>query len=191
MDKQTVRTVWLACGAALFYFSINAWLASTGADFHLPGIELPKFKKALIYGTFAIPLAYFVLWLSDKYAHLSVAEVPTLRVPSILERGLDQGPGLVVRWLVFAGFVLLPVVAQIHFLYQIATDKIYATKGALAASGTHEMLTKALPLCRDCWRFGDPNGLEFFPLVQPWLLVGAVLGLLGYLLLVLFHVSRK
>jgi hypothetical protein len=181
-DVKALRTLWLACGSATFYYSANAWLASTGADFHLPGIEFPKFEKAMVYGTFVAPLAYFVLWLSIAYARLRRSEARALRSVPILESGMDIGPGLVARWVAFLGFTLIPVAAQIHFVLQILQGAVFA-RGVKAAAvrGPLEMLSLRLPLCKNCWRFGDPEGLEFFPFFQPWLLV--------LLLLLLAHLA--
>jgi hypothetical protein len=191
MDEKTLRVVWLASGAALFYFSVNAWLASTDAGFHLPGVELPRFHKAIIYGTLAIPLVFFVVWVSHEYARLRSNLDRSLRIPAVLERGLESGNGLVVRWIVFVGFVVVPVAAQLHFLNQILSGTVFARNGGPVASGPFEMLTKPLPLCRNCWRFGDAHGVEFFPFVQPWGLVVAVLVLLMYFVRLLLRIAAN
>ena len=148
------------------------------------GIELPKYEPAKIYGTFVIPLAYYEIVLSTSYARIYRNARRQVRTVPILDPGLDEGPGLVARWLVYLGFTLFPVAAQVHFVWQILNGEVFPFHARPATvSGLREMLTVPLKLCKNCWRFGDPDGPEFFPLVQPWLLVLLLLGLLAMLAL--------
>ena len=178
MEDKALRTLWIVCGSGVFYYSTNAWLASTGADFHLPGVEFPKFEKAMIYGTLVAPLTYFVLWLSIVYAREHRGEPVALRSVPVLETGLNEGPGLLARWISFLGLTILPVLAQCHFLWQILKRSVFPHgRTPAVVQGPIEMLTVRLPLCKNCWRFGDPEGVEFFPFFQPWFLVFMVCGL--------------
>jgi hypothetical protein len=177
----TIGTLYGIVGAWEFTLALNLfWWERTGAPIFDKMKLHSKLPSAILIGIFAIIIVNFALvYLCDRYrretpvgrARLDRLPLPFIEVPradDALPRGL--------RVMFFLVFVAGPLYVAGHFLTVLGATK-YFDRRNLADGGYSFFEWGSRFLSEGAWsgdnrfRIGDPDGVAFFPTVEPYLLV--------------------
>jgi hypothetical protein len=139
-----------------------------------------KLPSAILIGLFAILIINFVLvYLCNRYRRESLAgrsRIDRLPLPFIEVPSADDALPRALRLLFFLVFVIGPLYVAGHFLRVLGATKFFDRR--TLADGGHSFFEWSLRFLREgAWsgdnrfRIGDPDGVAFFPTLEPYLLI--------------------
>jgi hypothetical protein len=181
-------------GSLLFFFSLCAWVRSTGQS--LPPILIvglvPPEQICLFGILFGAPMLYIVTFYAFRF--LTKARSPKIskRIPPVFNP--DDGP--FARWIGLFGYVVFPCFAQIHFLDSFLESGYYNRHDPSdhIQGGFASVLSTFRPpsvlFQGDIYRYHSVDGVQVFPFWQPWFFLFLVVGALVYVSLYFIRLVR-
>jgi hypothetical protein len=177
----TIGTLYGIVGAWQFSFTLNLfWWERSGAPI-FDKIKLhSKLPSAILIGLFAIIIVNFVLvYLCNRYRDESLAgrsRIDRLPLPFIEVPRADDALPRALRLVFFLAFVIGPLYVAGHFLRVLGATKFFDRRNL--ADGGYSFFEWGLRFLQEgTWsgdnrfRIGDPDGVAFFPTLEPYLLV--------------------
>lgn len=181
MNDSTLNKLWTTCASLVLYLSVNVWSATQGGRIELPA--LLKFNAgkdgavisygASLYGILLIaPALLALLWLTRLHARKHKNAVFRHdRIPIFADMGIDPATqeGRWFQRAVVAGFIVLPLILQIHYMDKFTSGTASSTAaGMLPITGFgHFLASPRLFLAHQSYRY---DTLSYFPFVGPWIL---------------------
>jgi hypothetical protein len=190
MNGPALSKIYGTVGAALLAFSFNLfWLERTGASI-LETIVPHKQTAAVLIGEFAIALvSLFELLIAERYWRDLNGEPWYKRLPTafVSPHNPRDPLAIAIRLGGFIAFVLIPAYIAGHLLLYLWAQEVIDKKGSYAAFGfatpTWAFVSDGTFSGDNRFRIGDPNGVAFFPTIEPIVLSILVAAQCGWALL--------
>ena len=190
MNGPALCKLYGTVGAALLAFSFNLfWLERTGASILETIVPHKQTASAVLIGEFAIALvSLFELLIAERYWRDFNGEPWYKRLPTaFVSPHKPQDPlAIAIRLGGFVAFVLIPAYIAGHLLLYLWAQEVIDTKGLYAA---FRFAAPTWAFVNDGtffgarFRIGDPNGVTFFPTIEPTILSILVAAQCGWALL--------
>jgi len=196
--RNSLTTIWSSLSVFLVYYSLDSWLASQGQK---PLFSRIIDERASIAAFFGIPvgsvLLFLSIWMLFSYMKHFHNNTWDSKYPLFSNLELNTGTR---ECKIFQGFcififLVIPLAAQVHFMNKFldGTAMIRDTKTPIS------IYTLYSPLIffqegADIFRYGEKEGVAFFPLYQPILYISIqsfVLFLFVTYITSLFHNLKK
>jgi hypothetical protein len=195
VDVDNLEILWRWITVPLFLYCLGLWIRSQSNNYEVLNLVAKSHEVGIITGLFATPVALVSLWLAARYSRINARSSLTDRVPRITEKGLDGKPGRWFRLGLFLGLWFVIVGSQIHFAQAVLTGSVVDTTpkpSVRIIEGPRAMLTEwpAAEWHSHDFRFAAEDGPTYFPLIQSWVTLIAVAGLVMYLIWYVFRVLR-
>lgn len=173
MDRATLAKIYGVIGAALFSFSFNLfWLERTGASIIKQIVPHSKTPSAILIGVVAIPLvSYFLLMIVDRHWRLHAVQPWYNRLPSAFVDPPDPRDWLAkaIKLFAYALFIVAPACIAVHFIDELWSMVVTDRQGAFKDLTFHSMTSaiQAEGALRERFRIAEPDGVSFFPTLEP------------------------
>jgi len=188
VSQKQLSKIWTSIGVVLFYLSFNAWSRTQQWNISLPGIE---FKTIGTYGAaiYGMLLCGVILWIELAVANLhavrSGSQNWAARIPSVFDPQPDFAKidSKIFQSLTSIGFLLFPIIAQIHFLDIVFLGTV-TLKGVPFTTGRRHPLVY-VPLGQAFTdKFRYDTALSYLPFWEAWFFVLFEILLVLYLIYV-------
>jgi hypothetical protein len=134
LDEKHLRQIWSFLGALLCFYSVSAFIVSQGGPAILGAVFFENAPR--IESVFAMPICGGLLILlslvGTLYAKLMKTQSWAGRVPVVWLDGLDfsKPEAKIYQAFFLLLFLLVPMIAQTHFLKRVAGATVYAQDGS-------------------------------------------------------------
>ena len=184
--------LWTFLAFATATLSFNTWSQTQGWNIHVPGIgfSLNEQNIVSIYGIlWGLPLLSLLLLATEKYFLYRRGGSFVERLPVAFGLRMDKMGSLrrLYQASSFCVFLLMPMLAQIHFFHRMHQGIVY--DGDKPLSSIWDMI----PIVRmgdDHWNYfhyGSQNHVTFYPFWEPLLFLVLEIAVLGFFLRVSYQ----
>jgi hypothetical protein len=197
----TIGTLYGIVGAWEFTFALNLfWWERTGAPIFDKMTLHPKLPSAILIGIFPILIVALVLvYLCDRYRRATLAAhsradrlpLPFVEVPNV-DDALPRG----LRIIFFLAFVVGPLYVAGHFLTVLGATTFFDRRNPAEAGHSFfewgsRFLSEGAWSGDNRFRIGDPDGVAFFPTVEPYFFPLLFFGSVSYLVYLVVRLIAK
>lgn len=175
--KNSLTTIWSSLSVFLVFYSLDSWLATQG--------QKPLFSRIIderpsIAALFGIPVGSVLLllsiWMLFSYMKHFHRDTWDSKYPlfSNLELNTGTRESKIFQGFCLFIFLIIPIAAQVHFMNKfLGGTAIFKDNCASVSVSIYKLYCPTIFFQKGCdiFRYGEIEGVTFFPLYQPVLYV--------------------
>jgi hypothetical protein len=199
VDSSTLLKIYGTLGAALFSFAFNLfWLERTGASILKQIVPHTKTPSAVLIGVIAISVvSLFLLLIVERYWRLFINRPWYDRLPGAFVDPPNPSDPLAkaIKLSAFALFIVAPAYIAAHFVHELWSMPIVDRRdffhGLLFHTPTLAFTSEGTFSGDNRFRIDVRDGVSFFPMVEPILIVLLVAAQCSWTLVQIGRVLRS